>query len=40
MPKLRPTFRSLMFAATLAVTTVFISVATAFADGAAGPFPK
>lgn len=36
----RPSFRSLIFAATMAVTTVFISVATAFADGAGGPFPK
>jgi hypothetical protein len=40
MPKRRHSFRSLIFAATLAVTSVFITVATAFADGAAGPFPK
>lgn len=40
MLKRRPSLRSLIFAATMAVTTVFITVATALADGSAGPFPK
>ena len=40
MPKRLHTLRSLIFAATLALAAILGSVATAFADGAGGPFPK
>jgi hypothetical protein len=40
MPKRFRTLRSLVFATTLALTTILATVATALADGGGGPFPK
>jgi hypothetical protein len=40
MPKRFHAFRSLIFATTLALTTILATVATALADGGGGPFPK
>jgi hypothetical protein len=40
MPKRFHTLRSLIFATTLALTTILATVATALADGGGGPFPK
>jgi hypothetical protein len=40
MPKRLRTLRSLIFATTLALATILGSVATAFADGGGGPFPR
>jgi hypothetical protein len=36
----RPSFRSLIIATTLAITTVLATVVSAFADGGGIPFPK
>lgn len=40
MPKRHLTLRSLVFAATLALTTILGTVATALADSGGAPFPK
>ena len=40
MPKRHFTFRSLIFAATLALASVLGTVATVLADSAGSPFPK
>jgi|SwirhisoilCB1_FD_contig_31_12136588_length_208_multi_4_in_0_out_0_1 hypothetical protein len=40
MTKRSHTLRSLIFATTLALTTILATVATALADGGGGPFPK
>jgi hypothetical protein len=40
MPKRFHTLRSLIFATTLALTTILATVATALADGGGGPFPR
>ncbi len=40
MPKRHLTVRSLVFAATLALTTILGAVATVLADSGGGPFPK
>jgi hypothetical protein len=40
MPKRYLTLRSVLFAATLALTTILGTVASALADSGGGPFPK
>lgn len=40
MPKRRFSFRSLVFAASLALVSVLGTVATVLADSAGSPFPK
>jgi hypothetical protein len=40
VPKRHHTFRSLVFAATLALTTILSTVVTVLADSGGGPFPK
>ncbi len=40
MPKRHFTYRSLLTAGILAITSIFVTVATALADGGGIPFPK
>ncbi len=40
MPKRHLTVRSLVFAATLALTTILGTIATVLADSGGAPFPK